>query len=60
MYHPLVPMETGFTFVTVFLAKHTFLANSKLCLNPDIFTCLIEPEHLEKYISLPVKTEEMV
>ena len=29
---------------------------SNLCLNPDTFTGLKEPEHQEKYISLPAKT----
>ena len=41
-------------------SKACVLRNSKLCLNTDIFTGLIEPEHLEKYISLPAKTEEIV
>ena len=29
-------------------------------MNPDILTGLKRPEHQEKYISLPGKTEEMV
>ena len=36
------------------------ISHSKLCLNPGIFTGLKEPEHQEKYISLPEKTEEMI
>ena len=54
-----LPRKWGLPVVTVFLAKHKDLG-TRNCLNPDIFTGLKEPEHQEKYISLPVKTEEIV
>ena len=53
-------METGFTGCNGVFGKAQGLRYSKLCLNPDILTKLKEPEHQEKYISLPAKTEEMV
>ena len=58
MNHPLVAMETGFTSCNSDFSKAKGLRYSKLCLNPDIFTGLKEPEHQEKYISLPAKTEK--
>ena len=58
MYHLLVAMETGFTSCNGDFSKAQGLRYSKLCLNTGIFTGLKEPEHQEKYISLPAKTEE--
>ena len=60
MYHPLVVMETGFTSCNGVFSKAQGLRYSKLCLNPDISTGPTEPEHQEKCVSLPAKTEEMV
>ena len=45
----------------VLFSKAQGLTYSKLCLKPHIFTAgLKEPEHKEKYVSLPAKTEKMV
>ena len=55
-----LPWKRGLPAETVFLAKHKELTYSKLCLNPDIFIGLKEPDNQEIYISLPEKTEEMV
>ena len=55
-----LPWKRGLLVKTVFLAKVQGLRYLKLCLNPDNFTGLKEPEHQEKYISPTAKTEEMV
>ena len=60
MYHPLVAMETGFTSCNGVFSKVKGLRYSKLCLNPDSFTGLNEPDNQEKNMSLLAKTEEMV
>ena len=60
MYQPLVVMETGFNNCSGVFNKALGLRYLKLCLSPDILTGLKKPEHQEKFISLPVKTEEMV
>ena len=54
-----LPWERELPVVTVVLAKHKDLGNRNW-LNPEIFKGMKEPEHQEKYISLPTKTEEMV
>ena len=56
----MVAMETGFTSCNGVSDKARGLRYSKLCLNLVIFTGMKEPEHQEKYISLPAKTEEMI
>ena len=53
-------METEFTSCNGVFGKAQGLRYSKLCLNPDIFTGLKEPEHQNKYISLAAKTGEIV
>ena len=55
-FHLLFAMETAFSSCNGVFSKAQGLRYSKLCLNPDIFRELKEPEHQEKYISLPVKT----
>ena len=59
-YHLLVAMEMGFTSCHGVFGKAQELRYLRLCLNQDIFTGLKEPEHQEKYVSPPAKTEEMV